>query len=96
MDCNLPGSSVHGIHQRRILECANEANIRDTVSFTESGISPGGGRGNPFHYSCLENPHGQRNLVDYNPWGRKDTDMTERLTLSFSFTIQELQRKMRA
>ena len=24
--------------------------------------SPGGGHGNPLQYSCLENPHGQRNL----------------------------------
>ena len=27
------------------------------------GRSPGGGHGNPFPYSCLENPHGQRNLA---------------------------------
>jgi len=25
-----------------------------------------------FKYSCLENPHGQRSLVDYSPWGRKE------------------------
>ena len=30
--------------------------------------SPGGGHGNPFQYSCLENPHGQRSLAGYNPW----------------------------
>ena len=29
--------------------------------------SPGGGRGNPLQYSCLENPHGQRSLVGYSP-----------------------------
>ena len=23
--------------------------------------------------------HGQRNLVDYSPWGRKESDTTERL-----------------
>ena len=28
-------------------------------------------------YSCLENPHGQRSLVGYSPWGRKKLDMTE-------------------
>jgi len=27
--------------------------------------SPGGGHGNPLQYPCLENPHGQRNLVGY-------------------------------
>ena len=26
---------------------------------------PGEGRGNPLQYSCLENPHGQRSLMDY-------------------------------
>ena len=26
------------------------------------GRSLGGGHGNPFQYSCLENPHGQRSL----------------------------------
>ena len=25
--------------------------------------------GNPLQYSCLENPHGWRNLVGYSPWG---------------------------
>ena len=24
--------------------------------------------------SCLENPHGQRSLVDYNPWDHKESD----------------------
>ena len=33
--------------------------------------------GTPLQYSCLENPHGQRNLVGYSPWGRKELDMTE-------------------
>ena len=26
--------------------------------------------------------HGQRNLEDYSPWGRKELDMTEQLTPS--------------
>ena len=33
------------------------------------GGGPGGGPGNPFQYACLENPHGQRSLVGYSPWG---------------------------
>ena len=35
------------------------------------GRSPGGGNGNPLQYSCLENPHGQRNLAGYIPWVTK-------------------------
>ena len=26
--------------------------------------------------------HGQRSLAGYSPWGRKESDMTERLTLN--------------
>ena len=32
--------------------------------------------GNPLQYSCLENPHGQRILVGYSPWGHKESDTT--------------------
>ena len=39
--------------------------------------------GNPLQYSCLENPHGQRSLVGYSPWGRKESDMTEQLHFHF-------------
>ena len=41
------------------------------------GRFPGGGYGSPFQYSCLENPHGQRSLAVYSPWGCKDSDTTE-------------------
>ena len=43
----------------------------DTGSIPGLGISPGGGHGNPLHYSHLENPHGQRSLDDYSPRGHK-------------------------
>ena len=39
----------------------------------------GGGHGNPLQYSCLENPHGQRTLAGYRPWGHKESDMTDHL-----------------
>ena len=44
------------------------------------GRPPGGGNGNPFHYSCLENPHEQRSLKGYSPWGHKELDTTEGLS----------------
>ena len=28
-------------------------------------------------YSCPENPHGQRRLVGYSPWGCNQSDMTQ-------------------
>ena len=40
--------------------------------------SPGGGHDNPFQYSCLENPHGQKSLAGYSPWGHKGLDTTDR------------------
>ena len=44
------------------------------------GRSHGGEYGNPLQYSCLENPHGQRRLAGYSPWGHKELDTTERLS----------------
>ena len=35
---------------------ANSGDIRDMGLIPESGISPGGGNGNPLQYLCLENP----------------------------------------
>ena len=49
----------------------------DLGSISGLGTSPGGGHGK---YSCLEDPHGQRNLVGYSPWGLKESDTTEWLS----------------
>ena len=45
------------------------SNAGDLDSVPGLGRSPGGGHGNPRQYSCLQNPHGQRSLVGYSPWG---------------------------
>ena len=52
-------------------------NVGDLGSIPGLGRSPGGGHGNPLQYCCLENPHGQRSLAGYSPWGCKESDMTE-------------------
>ena len=62
-----------------------QVDIRDVGSIPGLGRSPGGGHGNPLWYSCLENPHGQRSLVSYSPWGRKELDTTEQLTHTHVF-----------
>ena len=46
---------------------ANAGDIRDMSSIPGLGRIPGGGHGHPLQYCCLENPHGQRNLVGYSP-----------------------------
>ena len=56
-------------------------NARDLGSILHLGRSPGEEHGNPLQYSFLENPHGQKSLVGYSPWGRKELDMTERLNI---------------
>ena len=58
----------------------SSCNVGDLGSILGLGRSPGGGPGNPFQYSCLENPHGQRRLAGYCPWSHKESDMTERLS----------------
>ena len=51
------------------------------------GRSPGGRNGNPLQFSCLENPNGQSSLAGSSTWGSKESEMTERLTLSL-FNVQ--------
>ena len=62
-------------------------NAGDSGSIPGSGRSPGGDHGNPLQYSCLENPHGQRSVASYSPWGCKDLDMTEQLNIAQHGTI---------
>ena len=52
MDRSLPGSSIHGIFQAKVLEWG-------AIAFSDKGLllSPNGeGNGIPLQYSCLENP----------------------------------------
>ena len=55
-------------------------NVGDPGLISGLGRSPGGGHGNPLQYPCLQNPHGQRSLVGYSPWGCKESDTTEWLS----------------
>ena len=52
-------------------------NAGDQGSIPGSGRSPGGGHGNRFQYSYLENPQGQRNSVGFNPWDHEKLDTTD-------------------
>ena len=49
-------------------------NVGDLSSIPGLGRFPGEGKGYPFQYSGLEN------FMDYNPWGHKESDTTERLS----------------
>ena len=54
-----------------------------------SGRSPGGGHGNPLQYPCLQNPMDRGAWqATVSPWGLKELDTTERLTLSKTFWLK--------
>ena len=65
---------------------AKAGDIRDAGLIPGSGRSPGGGKGNPLQYSCLENPmergtwraaeHGVHG-VHARTWGGKELDTTQ-------------------
>ena len=61
---------------------ASAGDIRDLGSIPGLGRFPRGGHGNPLQYCCLENSHGQRSLEGYSPWGRKESDTMEQLSIA--------------
>ena len=66
----LPGGSA---------DKASACNGEDLGSIPGLGKSHGGRHGNSLQYSYLENPHRQRSLAGYSPWGHKESDTTEQL-----------------
>ena len=54
----------------------------DVGLITGLGRSPGGKKQKPTPVLLPGKSHGQRRLAGYSPWGHKELDMTERLTLS--------------
>ena len=67
-DSGFPGGS----HSK-----ATTCDAGDLGSIPELGRPPGGGDGNTLQYSSLENPHEQKGLVGYSPYGCKESEMTE-------------------
>ena len=68
----------------RVFPCGSEvkasaSNARDPGSIPGSGRSPGEVNGNPTPVFLPGESHGQKSLVGYSPWGRKESDTTERL-----------------
>ena len=63
----------------------NAGDTRDLGSIPGSGRSPRGGHGNPFQYSCLENPM-ERRAGQAIVQGVAKSDMTEQLTHTCRYT----------
>ena len=70
MDCSLPGSSIHGIFQARVLECGA---IAFSVIFFLFFWTP-------FKVYI------QMSVFKHDPWGRKESDTTDRLHFHFSLS----------
>ena len=58
------------------------ANAGDTDSIPGFGRFPGGGNGKPILVFLPGKSHGQRSPAGRNPWGRKESDITEQVTLT--------------
>ena len=59
--------------------CKHLPGMRETRgSIPESGRSAGEGNGKPTPVLLPGEPHGGRSLIGYSPWGRKESDKTER------------------
>ena len=62
----------------------NPSAMQETGLIPVSERSAGEGIGYPTPVFLPGELHGQKPLVDYSPWGCKESDMTERLSLSLS------------
>ena len=83
MDCSLPGSSVHGIFQARVLE-------RVVITFSGGSLV----KNLPTMWETwVGNIHCRRERLptpvfwpgEFSPWGLKELDRTEQLSFSFIF-----------
>ena len=70
MDCSLPGFSIHGIFQARVLEWGAIAFSRWNLKYNKEVLRRGWGR--QWHPTPVLLPgksHGRRSLVGCSPWG---------------------------
>ena len=83
VDCSLPGSSIHGIFQARVLEWGAIAfsSLQCRRPQFDSWVRKISWRKKwqPTPVFLPGESHGQRSLVGYSPWGHKESDMTEQL-----------------
>ena len=72
----------------------NAGDVKDSDLIPGLGRFPGGGYSTPLQYSCLVFFHGQRSLASYRPWGRKELDKTEMLSMHTEMILLELSFKV--
>ena len=74
---SIPASCFPGDSEVKVSAC----NVGDLSSIPGSGRSPGGGKGNPLQYSCLENP------MDRGAWWATVHGVTESRTRLSDLTL---------
>ena len=91
MDCSLPGSSIHGIFQARVLEWgaiafskSQRKAMQNNALLKHSNPDIQKRQWQPTPVVLPGESHGQRSLVGCSPWGREESDTTERLPFHFS------------
>ena len=62
---------------------AGDAGVLNSIP--GSGRSPGEGNGDSLLYSWLKTSHGQRSLAGFRPWGCKESDTTEQLSIQCAY-----------
>ena len=67
-DLKMHPSSIRGFSRVSVVKNL-PANAGDVGLVPGLGRPPEERNGNPLQYSCLGNPHEQRSLVGYSPWG---------------------------
>ena len=90
LGCSLPGSSVHGVFQARVLEWVPLPSLPSGTSGKESTCQcrrykrhrfnpwvrkiPLSRKWQPVPVFLTEKSHGQKNLAGYSPWGHKEAE----------------------
>ena len=76
----FPGSSV-AKKKKKKNPPANVRDMGDIGSIPGLRRSPGGGNSNPLQYSCLDNPMDRGACGLQSPWGCKESDTSEPVSM---------------
>ena len=73
--CVLYHTVLYSVGRTWWLSCKKPPAMQETPVQFWVGKFPWRRAWPPTPSSCLENPHGQRSLAGYSPWGQKESDM---------------------
>ena len=79
MNLDALACAMDDVGDSLVAQTASACNAEDLGLIPGSRRSPGEGNGQPTPVFLPRESHGWRSLVGYSPWGRKESDTTERL-----------------